>query len=154
MFGFGFPNRIRIPHGSESVGWHSMRSMPSMSDRRRFSPLAVNAPGAPLSGEPAVAYEYSIGRDQRIGKSTSFVSYFDGKALAASTIVMPSGVMRILAKVCRGLSANCQPPTATFSESARHSEQRHAHPDNRSRDRQRHKYEGRIATFQGRDRRL
>ena len=52
---------------------------------------------APLSGEPAVAYEYSIGRDQRIGKSTSFVTYFDGKALAASTIVMPTGVMRILA---------------------------------------------------------
>jgi hypothetical protein len=51
---------------------------------------------APLSGETVVAYEYSIGRDQRIGKSTSFMTYFDGKALASSTIVTRTAVVRLL----------------------------------------------------------
>lgn len=51
---------------------------------------------APLSGELAVAYEYSIGRQVRVGKSTSLQTYFDGKALAASTITTDAGPVRLL----------------------------------------------------------
>ena len=52
---------------------------------------------APLSGEPVVMYEYSLGRDQRVGKSMSFITWFDGKALTASTIATSAGAIRLLA---------------------------------------------------------
>jgi hypothetical protein len=47
---------------------------------------------APLSGEAVAMYEYSISRDQRVGRTTSLLTYFDGKALAASSI----GTVRLL----------------------------------------------------------
>jgi hypothetical protein len=51
---------------------------------------------APISGELVAAYEYSISRDERIGKSTSPVNYFDGKALAPCAVVTAFGEVRIL----------------------------------------------------------
>jgi hypothetical protein len=52
---------------------------------------------APLSGDRVVAYEYKIVRDERIGRSSSPVTYYEGKALAASTIATPHGAIRLLA---------------------------------------------------------
>jgi hypothetical protein len=54
---------------------------------RTASPLR-----GPISGEPVAAYEYSIGRYQRVGRSTSLMTYFEGKALAACSI----GTVRLL----------------------------------------------------------
>lgn len=51
---------------------------------------------APLTGQRAVAYEYKISRDERIGKSTSDVVYYDGKALAPCTIATRQGSVRLL----------------------------------------------------------
>lgn len=51
---------------------------------------------APLSGVDVVAYEYRIERDQRVGKSSSLMTYFDGRALASSVIDTPAGHVRIL----------------------------------------------------------
>lgn len=51
---------------------------------------------APLSGELVAAYEYSIGRDERVGKSMTLVTYYDGKALASSSIATPRGEVRLL----------------------------------------------------------
>jgi len=48
---------------------------------------------APLSGELVAAYEYAIERYERIGRSSSRIPYFYGKALTASTI----GTVRLLA---------------------------------------------------------
>jgi hypothetical protein len=44
-----------------------------------------------------VAYEYKIFRDERLGKTSSQVIYFDGKALAPSTIATRHGSVRLLA---------------------------------------------------------
>jgi hypothetical protein len=52
---------------------------------------------APFSGERVVAYEYKIARDERVGKSTSEVIYYDGKALAPSTIATRQGSVLLLA---------------------------------------------------------
>jgi hypothetical protein len=52
---------------------------------------------APISGEDAVAYEYKIYRHERSGKNSSDVTYFDGKALASSTISTRQGTVRLLA---------------------------------------------------------
>ena len=51
---------------------------------------------APLSGERVVAYEYKIHRDERIGKSSSEIVYYHGKALAPSTIATRQGSVRLL----------------------------------------------------------
>jgi hypothetical protein len=51
----------------------------------------------PLSGEPVVAYEYQITREVQMGRSRSTVTWFEGKALSASTISTPSGAVRLLA---------------------------------------------------------
>lgn len=51
---------------------------------------------APLTGQRAVAYEYKISRDERLGKSTSEVVYYDGKALAPCTIATRQGSVRLL----------------------------------------------------------
>jgi hypothetical protein len=55
------------------------------------SPLA-----APLSGEKVVAYEYRIHRSERFGKSRSDIVYYEGKALAPSTIATRQGSVRLL----------------------------------------------------------
>ena len=51
----------------------------------------------PLTGEDVVAYEYKISRMERSGKSSSEVTYYDGKALVPSTISTPHGSIRLLA---------------------------------------------------------
>lgn len=51
----------------------------------------------PLSGQSAVAYDYKIFRMERSGKSSSEVRYFEGKALAPSTIATRQGTLRLLA---------------------------------------------------------
>jgi hypothetical protein len=52
---------------------------------------------SPITAEKVVAYEYSISRDQRVGGRSTLMTYFDGKALAASTISTPAGEVRLLA---------------------------------------------------------
>jgi hypothetical protein len=51
---------------------------------------------APISAKEAVAYEYKIYRHERTGKSTTQVTYFEGKALAPSTIATRHGSIRLL----------------------------------------------------------
>jgi hypothetical protein len=51
---------------------------------------------APISGERVVAYEYKIHRDERVGKTSSEIVYYDGKALAPSTIATRQGSVRML----------------------------------------------------------
>jgi hypothetical protein len=51
----------------------------------------------PLTGEDVVAYEYKISRMERSGKSSSEVTYYDGKAIVPSTISTPHGSIRLLA---------------------------------------------------------
>jgi hypothetical protein len=50
----------------------------------------------PISGEVVVAYEYKIERDERLGRSTTPVLYYDGKALSESTIATAQGPIRLL----------------------------------------------------------
>lgn len=52
---------------------------------------------APLSGQRVAAYEYKIARNERVGKSSSEVIYYDGKGLAPSTIATRHGSVRLLA---------------------------------------------------------
>ncbi|HVG22948.1 MAG TPA: hypothetical protein VND45_02240 [Thermoanaerobaculia bacterium] len=52
---------------------------------------------APLSGRDSVAYEYKISRSERVGRSSSDVPYFEGKALTPSTIATRQGTVRLLA---------------------------------------------------------
>lgn len=60
-------------------------------------PISSRTPvRGPLSGDSVVAYEYKIERDERIGRSTSAVLYFDGKALSESTIATAQGPIRLL----------------------------------------------------------
>ena len=51
---------------------------------------------APISGATAIAYEYKIYRDERIGRSDSEIVYYQGKALAPSTIATRQGSVRLL----------------------------------------------------------
>jgi hypothetical protein len=51
---------------------------------------------APLTGEKVVAYEYKIHRSERVGKTSSDIVYYDGKALAPSTIATRHGSVRLL----------------------------------------------------------
>lgn len=51
---------------------------------------------APFSGERVVAYEYKVHRDQRVGKTMSEIVYYQGKALAPSTIATRQGSVRLL----------------------------------------------------------
>lgn len=52
----------------------------------------------PLSGQQAIAYEYKIYRMESAGKSGSHeVRYYEGKALAPSTIATRQGSVRLLA---------------------------------------------------------
>lgn len=52
---------------------------------------------APISGQPAVAYEYKISRSEKMGKNNSQVVYVAGKALASSVISTRQGTVRLLA---------------------------------------------------------
>lgn len=52
---------------------------------------------APISGKDSVAYEYKIYRDEQHGRNSSQVTYFEGKALAPSTIATRHGRVRLLA---------------------------------------------------------
>ena len=50
----------------------------------------------PLTGEDVVAYQYKISRTERSGKSSSDVTYYEGKALVPSTISTRTGSIRLL----------------------------------------------------------
>jgi hypothetical protein len=58
---------------------------------------SLNPLRTPLTGVSAVAYSYEIYRMERIGKSTSKVTYYEGKALTPSTIASKQGAIRLLA---------------------------------------------------------
>ena len=64
---------------------------------------------APFTGTDAVAYQYKISRSERVGKSTSEVTYWEGKALVPSTISTRHGTVRLLSVPTFDL------PVATFS---------------------------------------
>ncbi|HYK04787.1 MAG TPA: hypothetical protein VE974_23745 [Thermoanaerobaculia bacterium] len=51
---------------------------------------------APISGERVVAYEYRIQRDEKFGKNRTQVVYYDGRALAPSTVATRQGSVRLL----------------------------------------------------------
>lgn len=52
---------------------------------------------APLSGATTVMYDYKIYRMERSGKSTTEVTYYEGKGLAPSTISTRRGGVKLLA---------------------------------------------------------
>jgi hypothetical protein len=52
---------------------------------------------APISTKDSVAYEYRIHRTEGSGKSSRDVTYYEGKALAPSTISTRNGSVRLLA---------------------------------------------------------
>jgi hypothetical protein len=51
---------------------------------------------APLSRQKVVAYEYKIHRSEQLGKSRSDITYYDGRAVAPSTIATRHGSVRLL----------------------------------------------------------
>lgn len=51
---------------------------------------------APISGASAVSYEYKIYRHEQVGRSSSEIIYYQGKALAPSTIATRQGSVRLL----------------------------------------------------------
>lgn len=51
---------------------------------------------APISGVSAVSYEYKIYRHEQVGRSSSEIIYYQGKALAPSTIATRQGSVRLL----------------------------------------------------------
>jgi len=51
---------------------------------------------APFTGEDVVAYQYKISRHERSGKSSTEVTYYEGKALVPSTIATRHGTVRLL----------------------------------------------------------
>ncbi|HEX8410728.1 MAG TPA: hypothetical protein VF883_17830 [Thermoanaerobaculia bacterium] len=57
---------------------------------------SMNPLTAPISGASAVAYEYKIYRHEQSGGDTSEVVYYEGKALAPSTIATRQGSVRLL----------------------------------------------------------
>lgn len=58
---------------------------------------SMNSLRGPLTGEDVVAYEYKITRMESSGKSSSQVTYYDGKALVPSTIATRNGSVKLLA---------------------------------------------------------
>lgn len=58
---------------------------------------ALNPLRTPLTGTSAVTYTYEIYRMERSGKSSTKVTYYEGKALAGSTIASKQGAIRLLA---------------------------------------------------------
>ena len=58
---------------------------------------SLNPLRGPFSGAPVATYTYKISRMERSGKSSSEVTYYDGKALASSTIATRTGAIRLLA---------------------------------------------------------
>lgn len=57
---------------------------------------SIHSLRGPLSGEDVVAYEYKVSRSERSGKSSSQVTYYEGKGLVPSTISTRSGTIRLL----------------------------------------------------------
>lgn len=57
---------------------------------------SMHALRGPLSGDDVVAYEYKVSRMERSGKSSSLVTYYEGKALVPSTIATRHGSIRLL----------------------------------------------------------
>lgn len=59
--------------------------------------IHANAPlTAPISGQSVVTYEYSIHRQERHDSDSSKVIYYEGKALAPSSIATRQGSVRLL----------------------------------------------------------
>jgi hypothetical protein len=57
---------------------------------------SMHSLSGPLTGEDVVAYQYRISRTERSGKSSSDVTYYEGKALVPSTISTRGGTIRLL----------------------------------------------------------
>lgn len=57
---------------------------------------SMNPLTAPISGASVVAYEYKIHRHERFGRNNSEIIYYQGKALAPSTISTRQGGVRLL----------------------------------------------------------
>jgi hypothetical protein len=68
---------------------------------------------APFSDARTVAYEYKIHRSERLGKTMSEIVYFDGKALAPSTIATRQGSVRLL---CVPAFTEIEPESTAQSE--------------------------------------
>lgn len=58
---------------------------------------SLNPLHTPITGVSAVTYTYDMYRMERSGKNTTKVTYYEGKALAASTIASKQGAIRLLA---------------------------------------------------------
>jgi hypothetical protein len=58
---------------------------------------SLNPLRTPITGIAAIAYSYEMYRMERSGKSTSKVTYYEGKALTPSTIASKQGAIRLLA---------------------------------------------------------
>lgn len=58
---------------------------------------SLNPLRTPITGVSAIAYSYEMYRMERSGKSTTKVTYYEGKALTPSTIASKQGAIRLLA---------------------------------------------------------
>lgn len=58
---------------------------------------SMNPLRTPITSTTAVAYTYDVYRMERVGKSSNKVTYYEGKALAASSIASKQGTIRLLA---------------------------------------------------------
>ena len=57
---------------------------------------SMSSLSAPISGANVVAYEYKIYRHEQFGRDSSEIIYYQGKALAPSTIATHQGSVRLL----------------------------------------------------------
>lgn len=80
---------------------------------------------APISGKDAVAYQYKISRSERTGKNTTEVTYFDGKALAPSTISTRQGTVRLLAVPSLDVEPEAVPNSEAVSNAREYVRQTH-----------------------------
>ncbi len=74
---------------------------------------ALNPLRAPISGAAVIAYSYEMYRMERVGKSSSKVTYYEGKGLTPSTIASKQGAIRLLAVPTLDV-----PPESTDSSTA------------------------------------
>lgn len=82
---------------------------------RALSPLQT-----PITNTSAVAYEYDMYRMERVGKSATKVSYWDGKALTPSTISTRQGAVKLLAVPTLDLPAIEEASEEAFANAERY----------------------------------
>jgi len=84
-------------------------------------PIRAHQPlPTPLSDQPAVAYEYDIYRMERHGKSSSKVSYWEGKAVTPSTIAARQGAVRLLSVPSLDVKTERPDSRTAFDNAARY----------------------------------